>query len=652
MVEIIADHPAELVRTDSPNFLCSVLPSHWRCNKTLPVAFKVVALGEVPDGTVVTVMAGNDENYSAELRNASAVMKNQVARFNDLRFVGRSGRGKSFTLTITVFTNPPQVATYHRAIKVTVDGPREPRSPSVFPLVTTIGSECSGFVPEMSAIGCIGFCKTRRGYEDPRQAQSSPPWSYDQSYPSYLSQMTSPSIHSTTPLSSTRGTGLPAITDVPRRISGASELGPFSDPRQFPSISSLTESRFSNPRMHYPATFTYTPPVTSGMSLGMSATTHYHTYLPPPYPGSSQSQSGPFQTSSTPYLYYGTSSASYQFPMVPGGDRSPSRMLPACTTTSNGSTLLNPNLPNQNDGVDADGSHSSSPTVLNSSGRMDESRSGLRVREEEESQATSSLYFEATRLGCVGPVHSADQLTKPVVCTLKGTRGSMDAASSAARSEYLSKVCLQTCCRPLLGGEKDSEPSTLDSQSSTTLFLSSEEPGPSTAALPSPSSSCEPQAFSPSSTMLPSLLPPLSTASTAPGPCIPRRGGLYTIVTSSPEAAPHLVDWLPNCPSATSPGVRGKDHERPQPVLAPAPALERGHIQHPGSARDDHAEGPRTSPPPCAPEVTIATLEANVGDILVELRTMNGHLDIIAKALTKLASSLVPQPQPEAPDTN
>lgn len=54
---------------------------------------QVVSLGDVADGTVVTVMAGNDENYSAELRNASAVMKNQVARFNDLRFVGRSGRG-------------------------------------------------------------------------------------------------------------------------------------------------------------------------------------------------------------------------------------------------------------------------------------------------------------------------------------------------------------------------------------------------------------------------------------------------------------------------------------------------------------------------------------------------------------------------------
>lgn len=54
----------------------------------------MVALGDVPDGTLVTVMAGNDENYSAELRNATAAMKNQVARFNDLRFVGRSGRGE------------------------------------------------------------------------------------------------------------------------------------------------------------------------------------------------------------------------------------------------------------------------------------------------------------------------------------------------------------------------------------------------------------------------------------------------------------------------------------------------------------------------------------------------------------------------------
>ena len=92
--EVLAEHPGELVRTNSPNFVCTILPSHWRCNKTLPVPFKVLSLSDVPDGTKVLLTAGNDENSAAELRNASATFKNQVARFNDLRFVGRSGRGK------------------------------------------------------------------------------------------------------------------------------------------------------------------------------------------------------------------------------------------------------------------------------------------------------------------------------------------------------------------------------------------------------------------------------------------------------------------------------------------------------------------------------------------------------------------------------
>lgn len=93
--DFLSEHPGELIRTGSPLFVCTVLPPHWRSNKTLPVAFKVVALGDIGDGTMVTVKAGNDENYCAELRNCTAVMKNQVAKFNDLRFVGRSGRGKS-----------------------------------------------------------------------------------------------------------------------------------------------------------------------------------------------------------------------------------------------------------------------------------------------------------------------------------------------------------------------------------------------------------------------------------------------------------------------------------------------------------------------------------------------------------------------------
>ncbi|XP_053948857.1 segmentation protein Runt [Anastrepha ludens] len=125
---LLAEHPGELVKTGSPHVVCTTLPTHWRSNKTLPIAFKVLALGEVMDGTIVTIRAGNDENFCAELRNCTAVMKNQVAKFNDLRFVGRSGRGKSFTLSIVISTNPIQIATYNKAIKVTVDGPREPRS--------------------------------------------------------------------------------------------------------------------------------------------------------------------------------------------------------------------------------------------------------------------------------------------------------------------------------------------------------------------------------------------------------------------------------------------------------------------------------------------------------------------------------------------
>lgn len=94
ITSVLNNHAGELVKTGSPNFLCSALPSHWRSNKTLPVPFKVVALGEIRDGTKVCITAGNDENLCCELRNSTATMKTKVAKFNDLRFVGRSGRGE------------------------------------------------------------------------------------------------------------------------------------------------------------------------------------------------------------------------------------------------------------------------------------------------------------------------------------------------------------------------------------------------------------------------------------------------------------------------------------------------------------------------------------------------------------------------------
>lgn len=62
---------------------------------------QVIALTEIKDGTKVILQAGNDENYCAELRNSVSVMKGGVAKFNDLRFVGRSGRGKKSAIFIS-----------------------------------------------------------------------------------------------------------------------------------------------------------------------------------------------------------------------------------------------------------------------------------------------------------------------------------------------------------------------------------------------------------------------------------------------------------------------------------------------------------------------------------------------------------------------
>ncbi|XP_068183674.1 runt-related transcription factor 2 [Antennarius striatus] len=193
-----------LVQTDSPNFLCSSLPQHWRCNKTLPTAFTVVALGnDVPDGVVVTVMAGNEDNSSAELRNATATMKQGYAHFNDLRFIGRSGRGKSFTLSINVLTSPPQIATLHKAIKVTVDGQRLPRrqrqkemKPGVFrPCSSNPSLDCRSFssslwANESSFLGQVTSLST--SFTPGPRMHHLPPLSYSTQPTPYSSYLTSP----------------------------------------------------------------------------------------------------------------------------------------------------------------------------------------------------------------------------------------------------------------------------------------------------------------------------------------------------------------------------------------------------------------------------------------------------------------------------
>ncbi|KAB7503578.1 Segmentation protein Runt [Armadillidium nasatum] len=69
--EGFVDPSGDLVKTGAPSIVCSVLPHHWRSNKTLPTSFRVVSLCPVQDGTIVTIKAGNDENFCADVRNNS-----------------------------------------------------------------------------------------------------------------------------------------------------------------------------------------------------------------------------------------------------------------------------------------------------------------------------------------------------------------------------------------------------------------------------------------------------------------------------------------------------------------------------------------------------------------------------------------------------
>lgn len=119
----------EIYQTGNPDVRCTKLPEFIRAKMYLGAAFYVYfENGVVPDGTQVAIRAGNSFNGNAELKNNHSFVQNGVAEFKDLRFLGRSGRGKKFNVYIVAKTHPELVFDYPNAIKVTVDGPRPPRS--------------------------------------------------------------------------------------------------------------------------------------------------------------------------------------------------------------------------------------------------------------------------------------------------------------------------------------------------------------------------------------------------------------------------------------------------------------------------------------------------------------------------------------------
>ena len=93
-VKAVVNDTGGLIATDNPHVLCTPLPQHCRVNSPIHIPFVVVTTSPVPDGTLVRLSANNKFNPTADLKNAEALMTNQMAKFPDIRFVGRSGRGE------------------------------------------------------------------------------------------------------------------------------------------------------------------------------------------------------------------------------------------------------------------------------------------------------------------------------------------------------------------------------------------------------------------------------------------------------------------------------------------------------------------------------------------------------------------------------
>lgn len=82
------------VETSNTDIRCSQLPKHHRSNKSLPEQFRVCHMGNVRNGTKVTVSFANRKGL-AKVHNALAYMKDSEAHFKDLRIKGRCGKAGS-----------------------------------------------------------------------------------------------------------------------------------------------------------------------------------------------------------------------------------------------------------------------------------------------------------------------------------------------------------------------------------------------------------------------------------------------------------------------------------------------------------------------------------------------------------------------------
>lgn len=78
--------------TEDPEIFVNCLPKFTRANKFIGTYSVCVVDGRVPDGTMVIIKAFSEKTGWGQMKNNTAVLRDGLACFQDLRFIGKSGR--------------------------------------------------------------------------------------------------------------------------------------------------------------------------------------------------------------------------------------------------------------------------------------------------------------------------------------------------------------------------------------------------------------------------------------------------------------------------------------------------------------------------------------------------------------------------------
>lgn len=93
LVLSVPDYMSEMTDTSNPFITCTQLSLNQRENSRLPKKFQVVTTRPIPNGTTAILRATNNVVPFAVLRNNTAIFEKNCAKFDDLRFASKSGRG-------------------------------------------------------------------------------------------------------------------------------------------------------------------------------------------------------------------------------------------------------------------------------------------------------------------------------------------------------------------------------------------------------------------------------------------------------------------------------------------------------------------------------------------------------------------------------